>query len=280
MYRRSARQRLALLGLLAVTAVVVTLDFRSNPGGPIRRVQDAAVSLVAPVQEGISTVLRPIGDFLSTLRDIPTLKRRVSELENERDRLRERQSAIPEIQRENERLRALLSEQSWKAGKTLGAAVISGPISNLEASRLLDKGSDDGVREGMSVVAAEGLLGRVVFTAPKYSKVLLLIDPRHAVGARLTATGETGVVEGRNEQDLFFDLIDISTKVDPGETVVTSGYDRGIYPPGIPIGRVTKIATSKSGVSKTALVRPFVDFGRLDHVLVLLESGPVTDDGA
>ena len=73
MYRKSTKQRIPLAALLAATATVVTLDFRENPGGPIRRVQDFAVSVVAPLQDGIGRVLRPVGDFLSSLGEIGNL---------------------------------------------------------------------------------------------------------------------------------------------------------------------------------------------------------------
>lgn len=275
MYRRSARQRIALLALIAATATIVTLDFRANPGGPVRRVQDVAVSVVAPIQDGIGRLFRPVGDFFSSLRELPRLRRQNAQLRSQVRDLEGDLRELPELQRENQRLNELVKEQPWKAGAQRLARVISGAISNLESSRLLDKGTSDGVKEGMSVVAAEGLIGRVVFSAPQYSKVLLVSDPRHNVGGRLTGTGETGVIVGRSDEDLVFDLIAPETAVEVGETVVTSGYDRGIYPPGIPIGRVTKVSVSRDRLTKTALVRPFVDFGRMDAVLILLESGPV-----
>jgi rod shape-determining protein MreC len=180
---------------------------------------------------------------------------------------------LPEVQREYEELVELVGEKTWKQGKTLGARVIGGQTSNLEASRLLNKGASDGVKVGMAVVSGEGLVGRISFTAPRYSKVLLVNDPRHAVGARLVNSGETGVLIGRNEEDLLLDLISPEVTVAVGETVVTSGYDRGIYPAGIPIGRVTKISVSRDRLSKTSLVRPYVNFGKLDIILVLMESG-------
>jgi rod shape-determining protein MreC len=275
MYRRSTRQRVALLALLAATATVVTLDFRSNPGGPIRRVQDFAVSVIAPVQEAIDTVFEPVGDFLGGLRELPGLRKENARLRDEVESLETDLRNLPEIQREYEELVNLVSEKSWKQGETLGARVIGGQTSNLEASRLLNKGVDDGVKVGMSVVSAEGLVGRISFTAPRYSKVLLVNDPRHAVGARLVTSGETGVLGGRNEEDLLLDLISPEVPVEVGESVVTSGYDRGIYPAGIPIGRVTDVSVSRDRLSKTALVRPYVNFGKLDIVLVLMESGEV-----
>lgn len=275
MYRRSARQRVALLALLAATATVVTLDFRTNPGGPVRRVQSFAVSIVAPVQEAIDRVFRPVGHFLGGLGELPRLRAENARLRSKVQEYEKDLRELPGLERENKRYAELFGQKSWKEGKALGARVISGQLNNLEASRLLDRGTSDGIRDGMAVVAPEGLVGRIVFTAPRYSKVLLVDDPRHSVGARLTASGETGVVSGRNEEDLIFELISPETAVSKGETVVTSGYDRGIYPAGIPIGRVTNVNVSKDRLSKTALVRPYVDFGTLDVVQILLESGPV-----
>lgn len=273
MYRKTTRQRVALMALLAATATIVTLDFRENPGGPIRRVQEVAVSVVAPLQDGIARIFRPVGDFLNALGELPSLRREVARLRAEGESLEEQQRRIPEILRENERLKELIGQRDWAQGPKLGARVIGEGPSNQESSRFIDKGRDDGVREGMAVISAEGLVGRVVFVASKYSKVVLPIDPQHSVGARLTGSGETGVVTGRDEEDLRFDFIDPEVEVKASETVVTSGYDCGIYPAGIPIGSVTRAEKSKDGLSKTAYVRPFVPYGRLDVVLVLLETG-------
>lgn len=274
MYRKTTtRQRVALIALLAATATVVTLDFRENPGGPVRRVQDVAISVVAPLQDGISRLFRPVTNFLSALSEIPDLREDNARLRAEKSRLEEQQRRLPEVQREHEQALALLQEQDWSAGATLGARVIGVGPSNHESSRFIDKGSNEGVERGMTVVSAEGLVGRVVWTGTGQSKVLLVIDAEHSVGSRLTGTGETGVVTGRSRDDLRFELIDPETPIQSGETVVTSGYDLGIYPPGIPIGRVTRVEVAKDGLTKTAFLRPFVDFTRLDLVKVLLESG-------
>jgi rod shape-determining protein MreC len=276
MYRRSAKQRLALAALIAASATVITLDFRQNPGGPVRRAQDWAVSVVAPLQDGVARVFEPVGDFLSSLTQIGSLSRENAELEREIEDLRTQLRRYPETVRENERLLALLSEKDWAKGERRGARVIGVGPSNYEWTAFIDVGQAQGIRENMSVVSAEGLVGRVVLAAEDYSHVLLLIDPAHAVGSRLSGSGDTGVMQGRGEEDLRFEFIDPDVKIDKGETVVTSGYDKGIYPPGIPIGRITSFRKAPSGLQQIAFVSPFVDFDKLDHVLVLMESGPVS----
>ena len=277
MYRKSTRHRLALAALLAATATVVTLDFRENPGGPLQRAQNLAISIVAPLQDGIGQIFRPAGDFLSSLSSIGSLKAENARLESDLERLTARQRRIPEVLRENTRLKELVEvkEKDWAAGTTLAARVIANGPSNHEWTTILDKGSADGVGKGMAVVSAQGLVGRVLTVAEGYSKVLLLIDPQHSVGTRLTETGETGVTAGRSLEPLRFEFIDPNTVIKDGETVVTSGYDRGVYPAGIPVGRVSSVRKAPDGLSKTALVQPVVVFSRLDIVLVLMESGPV-----
>lgn len=275
MYRRSTKQRVALVALVAATATVITLDFRSNPDGLVRRAQEAAISVVAPLQDGLASIFDPVGDFLSSLGDLATARRDNESLRERIQELESQQRRVPEILRENERLRALIGTEDWAEGELRGARVIGVGPSNQEWTTFIDIGSDDGVAEDMAVVAAEGLVGRVILVAGSYSKVLLAIDTDHGVGARLTGSGETGVLTGKGNSDLRFTLIDPLVEVAKGETVVTSGFDRGIYPAGIPIGRVTSSSVSPSGLEKTAFVTPFVSFGRLDTVLVLLDSGPV-----
>lgn len=275
MYRKSTRQRLALAALLAATATVVTLDFRENPGGPVRRVQNFAVSVVAPLQDGVARAFRPVGEFLNGLSQIGDLRAENARLKGELDRVEVDQRRFPELLRENQDLRELIKQRDWTKGPQIGARVIGVGPSNHEWTAFLDKGMNDGLREDMAVVSSEGLVGRLVLVGGSYSKVLLMIDPEHSVGARLTGSGETGVLSGKSEEDLLLEFIDTDTPVEAGETVVTSGYDKGIYPPGIPLGRVSSVRASRDRLAKSATVKPFVDFSKLDNVLILLSSGPV-----
>ena len=277
MYRKSTRHRLALAALLAATATVVTLDFRESAGGPLHRAQDMAISIVAPLQDGMGQVFGPVGSFLSDLGSIGGLKEENARLESELERLTAQQRRLPEIMRENERLKELVEvkDQDWAQGRTLAVRVIGDGPSNYEWTAFVNKGSADGIKKDMTVVSAQGLVGRTFFVAKNYSKVLLLIDPQHSVGSRLTVSGETGVAAGRGLADLRMDLISPDVEISDGETVVTSGFNRGIYPGGIPIGRVTEVSRNADGLTKSARVEPVVNFTSLDTLLVLLDTGPV-----
>ncbi len=276
MYRRSARSWVVLGTLLAASVTVVTLDLRLHPGpdGPLRRAQDGAVSVAGAIQDGFARALAPAGRMAGKVGRRSSLQAENARLTDRVIELEAEQRRFPEVLRENQRLLALTGARDWAAGTRVAARVVGADLSNHEWSVLIDRGRADGVRDGMAVVSPEGLIGRVALAAGSYSKVLLIIDPRHSVGARLADTGETGAIRGAGAQDLRFDLIDADAPVRVGESVVTSGYDRGLYPPGIPIGRVTQVRADPDGLSKIAWIAAFVDFSRLDLVEVLTGGRP------
>ena len=257
--------------------MVVTLDFRQNEGGPIRRLQNAAVAIVAPLQQGVSKAFRGAGNVVSGISEIGSLRRDKARLEAELEKARAAQTDFPEVRRQRDRLMELMKDQPWNKGPSAVAQVIGLGLSNRERTIWIDKGEPSGVAVGMAVVAAEGLVGRVVLVSGDHAKVMLLVDPRHSVGSRLTNSGETGVITGRGQDDPRMELLDPTVEVSHGEEVVTSGYDKGIYPPGIPIGRVDKAQEARDGLTQSATIEPFVAFSRLDFVRVLLDSGPLRD---
>jgi rod shape-determining protein MreC len=277
MYRSQTRQRVALATLVAACITVITLDFRENEGGPIRRLQQVAVAVVAPLQEGVSKAFRGVGSIFSGIAEIGSLRKENARLEREIERLEANQRNYPEVERERDRLLGLMKEQPWNAGPSVDAVVTSRGLTNRERTVWISKGSAAGVREGMAVVAAEGLVGKVAFTSEEHAKILLMIDTHHSVGARLTGSSEVGVITGRGLDDPRCELIDPTTEVTHGEEVVTSGYDRGIFPPGIPVGRVDKVQQARDGLTQTATIRPFVDFSKLEFVRVLTSTGPAED---
>ena len=277
MYRSQTRQRVALATLVAACVTVITLDFRQNQGGPVRRLQNVAVAVVAPLQEGASKAFRGVGNVLSGISEIGGLRKDKTRLEAELDKAKAAQTDFPEVRRQRDRLLGLMKEQPWNSGRSQVAAVIGLGLSNRERTVWIDKGQPSGVADGMAVVSAEGLVGRVVLVSGDHAKVMLVIDPRHSVGARLTNSGEVGVVTGRGPDKPRFELIDPTVDVAHGEEVVTSGYDKGIYPPGVPIGRVDKAQEARDGLTQSATIDPFVDFSRLDFVRVLLDTGPIEE---
>ena len=276
MYRRSGRGRVLLLVFLALSIFVITLDYRQGDEGPLDRARDITVAIVAPIQRGITAVFRPVGDFFSSIGEITDLKEKNTELQDELERTEAQIDESRHLADENAQLTRLLElQKTWSAMDTVAAQVIGKPSSNYKWALFINKGRADGLRADMAVVHPNGLVGKVVKADSHTSTILLLVDPQAAAGARVEEGRDTGVVTGHGiSEPLFLELIDPNSEVSVYDKVETSGYDRSIFPPGIPVGVVTEVVTGGGDVEQKIEVEPFVDFTALDYVLVLLETGP------
>ena len=265
-----------LLVFLALAVLVITLDYRQGPGGPLERAKDFSVTLVAPVQRGFTTIFRPVGNFFSSIGELGSLRSKNAELE---EALEQAESEILQAQSlvdENERLTDLLElEDSWVVSDRVTARVIATGPANFQWSVIIDKGRDDGIRPDMAVISPEGLVGKVLTANEHQATVLYIIDPRGAAGARVDGGRDAGVVEGRGAgEPLRFDYVSVNANADVGDKVVTSGYDGGIFPAGIPIGFIVEVGGDARQASRDIAVEPYVDFTTLDFVQVLVDSGP------
>jgi rod shape-determining protein MreC len=186
----------------------------------------------------------------------------------------QREEQVADVERQNAELRKLLALRDRFKLKTLAARVVGVGPSNFEETVFIDRGARDGVRKDMPVVGGEGLVGRVIEVGPNTARVTLLIDPSESVTARLSTNGETGVVQGQDQRELRYQLFDPEAKVTIGDAVVTAGFRDSLYPPGIPIGTVTRLDPPRQSLSKIVFVTPYVDFTSLDHVLIVVGGRP------
>jgi rod shape-determining protein MreC len=275
MYRRPGRGRLLLFVCLASSLVLITLDFRQNRGGVITRAKDLAVTVVTPIQRGFTAVTQPVGDFFGAIGDLANIRSRNRELE---DRLDQAQADIREAQSledENTRLRNMLElDKAWQSMERETAPVISKAPSNYKWAVIIGKGRNDGIRQNMAVIDPEGLVGKVIQADRNQATVLLLIDPDAAAGARVEDARDTGVVRGNGAAEyLSLEFVAADADVSVGNEIITSGYDGGVFPPGIPIGVVAEVAPQDAGLEREVEVEAAVDFPALDFVTVLLETG-------
>ncbi len=270
LYRRTRSTRLLVVSLVMLSLMTITIDFRGGEQGPFAAVGRGALAGLAPLQAAVSRVFRPVGDFFTGLVHVGSLKGENDALREEVERLRSENVEGVSIQRENEKLLALIGLRDQLGLEGVPAIVIGESVSNFEWTVTIDRGSSDGVEVDMPVVTGEGLVGHVVRVSGRAATVELIIDPESAVAGRLVGSGETGLVLGDTDlRDLTMDLVDDETEVNPDERVVTSGYQGGLYPPRIVIGSVSHVTGGSGGVSKVVTVRPAVDFSSLDIVLVV-----------
>jgi len=184
---------------------------------------------------------------------------------------------MDEINMENIRLKELLDYKTETQGQynLQLAEIIAENNNNLQHTITLNKGSNDGILTGMTVMNHLGLIGRISAVMPESSEVMLLPDRESAVGVRVWSTREViGVVEGGGTSTANLQMIHVPHDADlyVGDDIVTSGLD-GVFPGGIHIGEVTAIEYSSNGLTKTAIVKPYVNFSRLEEVFILMNSG-------
>lgn len=188
-----------------------------------------------------------------------------------REQVRElslRDSASSELREENERLRRLLNLGEPLTSAGIGARV-TGRVPNFLSNVLvIDRGSRAGVALDRPVVAATGILGRTVLVSARHAQVQLITNPDASTGVMLRESRIPAVLKGTGTNRLELDYVNNSETVNPGDVVVTSGLD-GIYPRGLPVGKVVESSRGKS-VFRSIQVEPFADFIRIEEVLVLL----------
>lgn len=272
-YRRSARPRFTLLLLVLASVTVITLDFRGDASGVFDAVKGGARDLVAPVQDAVGSAVRPVGDVFNGVIQY-------GDLEAENARLREQLADTDALRltaedaaREREALLDQLELDFVGDIPTVPARVVSLSPSNFDHTITIDRGRDQGVADGMPVVAGEGLVGRVVSASKSRATVRLLVDTGSSVGVRLGSQGEVGIATGiGGSNSLEVELIDSGAKIRRNQAAVTSGLEQSLFPPAIPVGRVASVKVRPGSLSQDVRLRPVVDFRRLTFVQVLLWS--------
>jgi rod shape-determining protein MreC len=278
---RARSTRLLVVTLVSASLITITIDYREGDSGPLAAMGDAALAIVSPLQEAVSKVTDPIGNFLSTLVHLPSIRRENQELKEANAQLRSDFATTTADQARMNELEDLLGLQQSLGPRveTTAAQVIANGISNLEWTIEIDKGSSDGIAVDMPVIAAAGLVGHVIRVTSGASVVQLLIDPDSAVAGRLVTADESGLLEGQGEGDLRMSLVSPDAVVEPDDTVVTAGYRllqgeaQSLYPPDVLIGTISHVLSEDNALEKSITVRPAVDFSTLDIVLVVVSSG-------
>jgi rod shape-determining protein MreC len=275
-WRRTARDRVFIAILVLSTITVLTLDFRT---GILDGVAGTTGQVVGVFQSGLRAFVRPFQAVVDSVGDLGRLRGENARLRAENNRLRQEAETYSDVQRENGRIRTLLQLEGSAGVRAVHARVIGASLSGLERSATIDKGRSSGIVPDRAVLSNEGLVGRILSAGRNTAKVSLLTDAQSAVGVRIGESGETGLARGTGGRNLELELVSRAAldqgAVQPGDQVVTSGYQGGIFPPGLPVGRVERVTLAPRGTSYTISVRPYVRFSQLDVLGVAVGSAEV-----
>lgn len=226
-----------VLALLIITAIaLMTIDARGF--GPIQSIRRTVLSASQPVRDGLTWAISPVTDawlgtvHYDTLEDENAeLRLRLAELEGQVEQL-------PDTELRLEQVLAATDLDYLDDVPRVTGRVVADRRTGLERIVELDRGTDDGVSDGMPVVTGQGLVGRILLATKDRSIVRLITDPRFSVGVISPQSGAIGVTTGAGEGrppvvDIEADSID---RVSSGARFETSGFDRSRYPGGIPVG--------------------------------------------
>src|SRR5205085_5263374 len=276
---RPRSTRLLVVSLVSISLLTITLDYKEGSSGPLASLGRTALSIIAPLQEGVTKLTRPIGDFFSAVTQLPSLRSENERLHDQVAQLQNQQVLSVSQLHQLEALKHLADLKSSLDPPSTGALVIGSSVSGSEWTVEIDKGSADGIQENMPVFAGTALMGHISRVTPNASMVQLIIDPNSKVPARLDNANATGLLVGQGEGDLKMLGVPPTTKVSVGDTVGTLSYglegqQYGLDPPGRVIGTVSHVGSGSASLEKDISVRPAVDFSTLDYVLVVLSTGP------
>lgn len=234
------------------------------------------VGVFYPIEYVFSTVgfkLRQIGAFSGQLM---TAYRDNQVLQTQIEQLRQENLNLHEITAENVRLRTMLDYKTKNQQLDLvTATVVSRDPGSWTNNIIINRGTNEGISKDMPVITPHGVVGHVVGVYANTAKVQLIIDPRSAVGALVQRPESrvAAIVEGNGVTPLAPRMVNISRDADviKGDQIITSGFG-GIYPKGLAVGEVNDVINDEGGLLKYAVVKPAVDFDRLEEVFVIIRS--------
>lgn len=272
-----ARKRRILTFLIPIMLALVFYSFTSMKMRRAPWYKEAIWNIIAPPQGFAAGMVDGVGGMwdryvalIGVTEERDELATRVAGLEGELARTRE-------VEKENERLRSLLAYHDSFPHRTVVATVIANDPRAEFKSITINRGTKDGIKPLMPVVGPKGLVGKVGTVGRGHARVLLLTDPNSAVDALVQRSRARGMVVGAAwraelESGYYIARLEYLRRVSDirdGDVVVTSGFDR-VFPPGIPIGTVREVVTTRYGVFTKADVVPFEDMSELQQVLVII----------
>lgn len=260
------------LSLIVATAVVlITLDTRAE-GGIFGGVRAAMMDVLGPVRSAGHTAASPLRN---AWRGITGYDELLAENDQLRAELATAQSSvlrIGELERERRDALALLGARDVVPNlDRVAARVVDAPGSNYERTIVLDRGTRDGVADGMPVTSGGGLIGKIEGVSRTRSRVILLTDRTFRIGVRLARSADDGVLAGQGAgAPLQASLIELETVVIPGETVVSRGGQGSTLPPGLLVGTVLDVTPNASEGEQVVTVHPSAELERLRLVDIVL----------
>lgn len=243
-----------LIGAISPQFVQHVRSLTTTVTGPFLEIQNRVTSFCT----------KQIGYFL----EWPKLRAENEALQAEIEKLKSELLDLDETKHKISRLESILKLKQNFIKQGMAAQVVARDPSHWTQFIVMNKGTRDGIRKNTVLINADGLVGKVVVAGAYSARAILLTDPEARASALNQRTRDVGLIEGNGSLMLKMTYLDRHSDIQIGDMIMTSGLG-GIYPKGIPIGKVELVGTEKNNLSLYASVKPFVSFAKLEEVLCI-----------
>lgn len=278
---RLHRLRPFILVVAAAAAFVVMI---LDTTGILAPVEGVAQGALTPLAAAFTEIRTTATNLIQTARDLRTLRQRNSQLEALIERLTVENLQLSEVATENEQLRSFFRfaqtnpTYDFRGGQIIARVISSGASPYADIVQI-DLGQKHGIQPGMPVVTDRGLVGRTMNVFPESSELLLLSNPSSSINVMTQASRAPGSLRGRAGQLPIMEFIPPDVNVAAGEIVITSGLG-GAFPKGLVVGQVVEVLRNDNQAFQQAVIRPTVDFDRMELALVITNFPPETEPTA
>lgn len=280
---RGRPPRSLVVALLLACATLITLDYHGGTDSQVEPARRVMGEVFGPVEVGMTQAIRPFTAVPQWFRTRDSMSHDLDDLQAENALLRSQVRTAGFDRNKLEEFEGLTTAAANVGYALVPARVVAlGPSQSFSRTVTIDAGSRSGLHPDMTVLNNDGLVGRILRVTSTTATVLLILDAESVVGGRVGESMEVGFLHGRgvlgSSGRLDLELIDESAVPARHDTVVTWGSEGGApYVSGIPVGQVTTVYSSLRETSQRAVIQPFVDFGALDLVGVVVPSGTASD---
>lgn len=263
-----------LLFLLMAQVIVLATQVRrpdTATGESMSLVRAWVVQIFVPGEKAITSIGSGVGHLWKNYIDLRDVRAQNEELKAQLDRLRLEQVSLAEDASQARRLQALLGFKQKFISQTVAAQVIGSSGTDRSRAFIIDKGAHDGIKVDMPVITPKGVVGKVNKVFSRSSQVLEINDASSGAGVMLGRSRLRAVMRGTSSGIPEIMHIMADERVEPGETVVSSGGDQ-VYPAGLPVGTVQSTAPDpEGGPFMVVRVKPSASLDKVDEVLVITQ---------
>ena len=265
------KHKSGIWGIIITIIILILIVVFTNGENNSSFFQNGISKLVMPIQNGLTYLKNAISGNDTFFTDISKLEEENEQLQNRNSELEQSLRELESIKAENETLKEYLNlTEKYGEYETIPAYIINKDISNYSKTIIINVGSNDGIKENMTVIADEGLVGHVVSVTDTTAQVQTIIDTGSSVSCTMSSTDESIVCKGTLESTSELRAMYIPTdyNIIQGDSIETSGLG-GIYPRGVHIGTVKSVESTKNITDRYAIIETAVDFDKLSTVLVI-----------